>query len=157
MIDIEKFEGENLGGVFRFRFLPVEEVNEIPETLEGAVHHEVDVLPGGRWRDGYCTAYTMSFKDEQVESEQGSYHQKEFSGLVPKERPELVDLFNSMRDRKFILDVFDNNGTRRLVGTVDEPMYCVVASDSKNAVAERNEHKVVFRGVGVLRSPFYNV
>lgn len=155
--NIKRHSGDNLGGNYSFKFIPVGDVDEIPETFEGAVHHAVELKSNTMWFDGECTEHTMSFKDEQRESDHGSYHEKEFTGIVPKDREEMIDLFNRIKDQKFILDITDNNGTRKLVGTLTEPMYLTAGMDSKADPSGRNEYRISFKGSGIDRSPVYQV
>lgn len=155
--DIKKIEGDNLGGIYSFKFIPVTDVQSIPSTLNGAIHNEVNIKTNTRWYEGYCTIETMNFSDNQEDSDHGAFHTKEFLGIVPKDRPELIDLFNGMKNKRFILDLVDNNGTRKLVGTVEEPLNFSSGFDTKANIAGRNEYKISFKGQGVAKSPIYNV
>lgn len=155
--DIEKHHGDNMGGINSWRYLFVEDCNEIPPVVDGAVHHEVTVFGGTRWYEGYCTPFTMKLKDEQKPSDHGSFHDKEFTGVIPKDRPELIDLFNSIADRKVILDITYNNGGRKLVGNKAEPLNLTTSQFSKDKVEDRNEFTISIYGEGIKKSPFYNI
>jgi hypothetical protein len=155
--DIRKHTGENFGGNYSFQFAFTDDVQEMPDTFEGAIHHEVTMKAGTRWYAGYATEGSMQFKDEQQDNDHGGFHNKEFTGTVPKDRPEVAALFESIKNRKFILDIKDNNGQRKIVGRPEEPLYLKSALDSKNSVEMRNEYKFTFSGQGVEKSPFYSV
>lgn len=157
--DIEKHHGDNLGGVNSFKFAFANSVDTIPPIIDGSIHHAVTLLtsPPSRWFDGYCTEGTMQLKETAKDSEHGEYQEKEFTGIVPKGRPELIDLFNSMADQLFIIDAIDNNGIRRLIGNKEEPLKLKVDFDTKADVPQRNEYRISFKGTGVKKSPQYNL
>jgi hypothetical protein len=155
--DILKHSGDNLGGNFGFRFLFVESIQAIPETIGGTIHAEVTLQAGTRWMDCRCTEESMNYKEDPQESDHGSYFYKEFSAFIPKERPETVDFLNANKNRRFILDITDNNGSRRLVGTREEPMYFRSSHDTKDKVSGINGNRIVFYGDGEFKSPFYDV
>lgn len=153
--DIEKNTGDNLGGINAFKFCFAEEVSEVPPVLNGAVRTAVVLNTGCRWYDGYCTEFTMEFKDDQQNSDHGTYHVKEFNGFIPKDRSELVDLFNTISNRKFILHLTYNNGCHKLIGNVNEPLYMVAPQQSGKGMGDKQGHNITFKGEGIFKSPFY--
>jgi hypothetical protein len=156
-MEIVKHTGDNVGGNFKLRVAYVEEVQEIPTPIDGTVHLEVTLKPGGRWYDIYSTEGTINFKDASQTSDHGDYFAKSLEAFAPKDSTELVDAANRFRNRPLIIDLIDNNGTRKLIGTIDEPMYVSTSFDSKTQVSERAGTALSFTGSGRLRSPIYNV
>jgi hypothetical protein len=155
--DITRHSSDNLGGVNAFKFVPAKGVNPLPASLNGAIHHELTLKDGYRWYTGYCTEFTMNYKESPVQSEHGLAYKKTFSGKVPNDRSDLTWLFDEMKDQGFILDITDNNGQRKIVGNPDEPVYFVSTLDTKAEMAQRNEHEIVFEGEGIDKAPFYNI
>ena len=155
--DITRHQDDNLGGINSFRFIPVEGIEEIPSAVNSVIHYEVAVKTGYRWYDGYGTEGSMGFKDDHDDGDHGGFHNKSFVAKVPKERAEVIETLNSAMNRKFVLDITYNNGTRILAGTVKEPMRLVSKYDSKTSVPEYNGYDLLFSGQGVKRSPVYDV
>jgi len=155
--DITRHTDDNIGGNFKFKFTPVNNIQSIAAISNGAIHTEIKLYAGSRWYEGYATPESMNFSDQQQSSEHGAFHKKTFKGVIPKNRPELIDLFNSMKDRRFILIVYDNNGLIRLVGNKTEPLKFTSSGDTKTKYSERNEFEFQFYGEGIDKSPFYNV
>lgn len=153
--DINKFTGDNLGGINSFKFCLAKEVESIPAIFNGAIHNAVILKTGARWYNGYCTKDTMYFKDEPQPSDHGAFHQKEFSGSVPGENEELVSVFEILKNEKLILDITYNSGTRKLIGNIDEPLFIQSFHDSKADFAGKNEYRLIIAGVGISRSPIY--
>lgn len=155
--DIIRQVSDNIGSVIAFEFLEIKGVSVIPPTVRATIWNAVELVDGYRWQKGYGTEGTMSFKDEPANSENGGYHKKIFSANVPKDRPEINDLFNSMQNKKFILQIMDANGLKKLIGTIDEPLTFKSGYDTKANFQGRAEYQISFEGEGVDKSPFYNV
>lgn len=155
--DIDRFENDNLGGINSFKIIEAKHIIGWPPVYAGCIHTAPIIAPGAAWRTIYCTEGTMQLKDDQQPSDHGAYHTKEFSGNTPKDRPEVLELLNHLKDEKFVLDCLDNNGQRKLVGTPSEPLTLVSSADTKNSVPGRNEYKLVFKGDGINKSPFYKL
>lgn len=155
--DILRHEGDNLGGVNSFRFLEIEGVQEMPETFKGAIHTEITLNDGYRWQDGYCTEETMDFQEDQADGDHGASFKRVFVGQTPKDRPELTDLFEYMKNRRYILELTYNNGSKKIAGSPAEPMYFRTKLKTQKQMAGRNEHDIAFTGECVKKSPFYSI
>lgn len=157
MKDIVYQNLSNLGGNYFFKFIPVSHVESIPQAYKSEIHHAVVLKPNSRWFDFYCTKGTIDFLDEQQESKQGDFHLKTISGFVPKDRVDLKNLFDVMMNDKFIVDITDNNGVRKLVGSIDEPLTFKSKFTTGNDVNKRNGYTITFSGEGIKKSPLYNL
>ena len=155
--DITRHTDDNLGGLNAFKIVSAKAVTSLPSVVNGAIQHQLTLLPGHRWLSVYCTEFTMNYKEVPIDSEHGAAFKKTLTGKTPKDRAELTQLFNEMKDQGFIIDYTDNNGQRKLVGSPQEPMYFKPALDTKAEMAQRNEHELVFEGEGIDKSPFYNI
>lgn len=157
MNDIEKTVTDNIGGANKLRFVPVSGIASIPSIYAGAIQSTVVLKAGYRWYDCYCTLGSLYYKDEQQDGEHGVSFKKEVGGSVPRPTDDLIEVFSTMDNGRFVLDVTDNNGHRRLIGTVEEPMYFKRMADTKAAPADKNEYRLLFSGAGTTESPGYNV
>jgi hypothetical protein len=153
--DIKRHDDDNLGGNNSYIFIPEDDVLTIPTVFEGAIHTEIILKPLKKWFFGYGTEGTLRFTDVESENDHGTFYLKKFMCNVPKNRAELVAIFNKMKNRKFILLLTDNNGEKILVGTKEEPLSFKNRFDSKDDVPGRNEHEVEFYGEGVDKSPIF--
>lgn len=155
--DIEKHKNDNLGGIFSLQIIPIEHVSSIPEAIDGIIHKALIPTADGRWLSVYATEYTISFKENQEDSDHGDYYSKVITGKVPKNRPLITDQFTQFKNRKFICLITYNNGTSVLVGNLDEPMMFKSAHSSKEQMGDRNETDFTFSGKGLNKSPFYYI
>lgn len=154
-IDFENTD--NLGGVNTLKFIPVAGVASIAPVLGGAIHTGVVLNDNYAWYELPFTLETMGFKDEGQPSENGTFYNKQIVGIVPKHNAEKINFLSNTDNVKFIVDCLDNNGIRRLVGTVAEPLILIVSADTKTSVAGRNEYLLTFTGSGTALSPVYNI
>lgn len=157
MDDINKFSDDNIGGVLLCRFIPVENVSEIPSPINYSINTAVVLKSNCRWFDIYGTQGTKEFTEESTQSDAGTSFKKSIKLITPKIRTELDDQFNDMANRLFILDVTDNNGLRKIVGTIDEPLKFKCTATTKADVAQRNEYSIEFFGEGTQKSYTYNL
>lgn len=156
-MEILKHTGDNIGGNFKIKIAYTEQVQEIPGTYNGAIHNDVAMKPGGRWFDVYCTEESIDFKDVQSDSDHGDFFNKTVTGFIPKDRADAIEFVEALKNRPIIIDLLDNNEVRKLVGTVEEPMYFKSSFESKDQVSGRAGTTITFSGSGIKRSPIYNI
>jgi hypothetical protein len=155
MNDINKHCDENVGGILHFNFIPVRDVLSIVEPIKQRITEPITLKPGTRWFEFYATRGTINFDENQQESPHGDYYKAKFTGLVPKGRTEIEDTFNKMKNKNFILDYTDNNGHRRLVGTVSNPLRFKSDYSTGNDAKNKNGHSFEFFGNIIDKSPTY--
>ena len=157
MNDINKHCEDNLGGVYFFRFIPKTDVSSISEPINGKVCEPVALIPGARWFDFYGTEGTKSLKEDQQQSDQGDYFRIKLSGSTPKVRTDVSNTLFDMKDQEFIVDCIDNNGHRKLLGTIKEPLRFSFVSDTGNAAQNKNAYAFEFTADLSKLSPTYYI
>jgi len=157
MDDINKFTDDNLGGIYLFKFTPADDVQSISEPIDGFITKEISLKPDARWFDFYGTEGTMQFSEEDANSNDGALYNKKLTAITPKQRTELDQLFYKMRNRRFILDVIDNNGLRKIVGSIEEPLKFSNKGDTKNQASGRNEYAIEFACQSTFKSYTYDI
>lgn len=157
MEDIARHLGDNLGGINSFRYIPISEVLYLSEAIEGKVCEPLTIKAPGRWYDFYATEGTMGFNEVKENSPHGDFYKVRLSGFVPKDRPELIHALNKMRNQKFIIDYTDNNGLRKIIGTIDEPLRLKHSFDTGADVPNRAGTSFEFYGDLRFPSPVYYI
>lgn len=155
MNDINKHCGDNLGGIFLFRVIPVDDVQSIPLLVDGKVCEPVILKTDKRWFDVYGTEGTMKYLEEPQTSEHGDFYKASITSFIPKGRSEVKAVLDEMKNKNFIIDIIDNNSFRRLVGTIAEPLKFSVGYDSGNKVTTSNGYSISFSGLIQNESPEY--
>lgn len=155
MKDINKHCDDNLGGIFLFKFIPLTEVASIPQAINSKVLEPLVVNSLGRWYDCYGTEGTIKFSEEIQNSPHGDYHAIKLTSFIPKDRIDITDQLEEMRNKLFIIDYIDNNGYRKLIGNLAEPLQFKYSLDTGSSVPNRNGHTIEFYGNAIKKSPNY--
>lgn len=75
--------------------------------------------------------------------------------IIPKDRPEIMDMFQKWDKRRFVVLVPDKNGKVKMVGTREEPAQFIINERStKPGFDGRNEIEIEF--TCIRRHPAYN-
>ncbi len=75
-MEIVKHTGDNIGGNYKLKIAYVEDIQLIPESVDGTIHLEVTMKPNTQWYDLYCTEGTINFKDVAQPSDHGDFYLK---------------------------------------------------------------------------------
>lgn len=125
-----------------------------PDESSGNINGDIPFLDE---EDGFgkiaLTIGTFSFHES--EQKDGSWL-TEMVGIIPKDRPALVALFQKQRKKRFIVIFPDNNAQAIIIGNSKE--YCkmeVLERSSKKSPSERNDYKIRFTCLRRNQSPFY--
>lgn len=157
MNDILKHCEDNIGGVYLFRIVLSSDVIGIAERFNGKVCEPVTLKAGARWYDFYGTEGTMDLKEDQQENDHGSYFKIKLVASVPKIRTSIDETFEDMKNKKFIVDCIDNNGHRKLLGTISEPLQFKYSAGTGVGAPNKNGYSVEFYGDVVKNSPTYYI
>jgi hypothetical protein len=157
MEDINKHCDENVGGIFLFRYIPVEDVESIVEPIDSRITEPVVLKAGKRWFEFYATPGTIKFEEEPQESSHGDYFKIKFSGNTPKDRQETISAFNKMKNKHFILDYTDNNLFRKLVGNISYPLKFKKSTSTGAQAQNKNGYAFEFYGDVLNESPEYYI
>lgn len=144
MIDINRFCGDNLGGVIEFTFIPSRDVLSIPTPIDGKVLEEIELKPYKQWYRGYGTLETMGYEEDTNSTKHGTLYSKKFISIVPKILPEYTNLFHEMRNENFIVVGRDSNNIKTIYGSIEEPLKFKNTKNTKVKIAERNEIAITF-------------
>lgn len=157
MNDINKFSDDNIGGIMLFKFVSTEAVQAIPQAINHIIASAITLKPGYNWHEFYGTPGTIELSEDQVDSEAGAFYKKTLKAVTPKIRPEIDVVFEDMKNRKFILDVIDNNGVRKIIGSVESGLKFISKANTKSEANQRNEYSIEFVGEGENKSYTYNI
>jgi hypothetical protein len=155
MKDIEQYKNDNLGGIVKFKFIPVDDVESIDIAIEHIITTPVVLKENKRWFDAYATLGTMQYTEVQEKTPSGDIFKCQLVAAIPKDWADISDQLNKMRNQRFIVDYTDSNGLRKLVGSIDEPLFFKSELNTKNEAAARNEHIITFFGESSHKAYIY--
>lgn len=157
MDDINKFTGDNIGSIKSFQFIPVDDILTIPAAVNHIINQQITLKPGKAWFNAYVTEGTLNFKEEEKANEHGVFYLQTLSGFIPKDFKDLTVLFNEMDGFKYIINYVDNNGKKKIAGSLDSPLQFELKLDTSDATSGRNGHLITFFGESKHKAYFYNV
>lgn len=155
MEDINKHCDDNLGGVQPFKFIPVDDIASMVEPINSKVLEPVTLKALARWFNCYATEGTIKYNEEKQQSPHGDYYKAKLTAFIPKDRAEVIEQLKQMNNKLFVIDYTDNNGLRKLVGTIDNPLSFSDTIDTGDNASKRNGYTIEFSGELLKKAPTY--
>jgi hypothetical protein len=145
---------ENIGGCQMFWFIPSNQVMHLPVTAQRKILSPIVLKANAAFLLGYATEKTLFFDEKPQENDAGDYYMTEVGGFFPKMTPGTLALFSSMRKQRFIVVVEDNNGHKRVAGSLDNPMKFSFDASTGDNPKSRNGYRFMFKCQSIHESPF---
>ena len=155
MNNIKRNPGDNIGGHRMFLFIPVEDVESIPDAVNMVVSEDIELKTDKAWYYGLFTQDTHGYVEPMEENEAGPYYKKKLTGFISTVTKEMTALIEDFESRLFVLISLDNNGNLRLIGSLNEPMRVSIDETSQDNAAGRSGYSVMFRRDSTFKSYFY--
>ncbi|MES2590888.1 MAG: hypothetical protein V4608_03300 [Bacteroidota bacterium] len=144
MGDINRPEGDNLGGILRFKFIDVNDVLSIALPINSAILSTVQLKPGKSWSSGYGTLETIGYSEPGEITDAGTIYKRMFVAFCPYENAYSDDLLHIMRNRQFLVDYTNANGVRKLIGSINEPLFFLGALNTKTKSSDLAGYSISF-------------
>lgn len=157
MSDISIFGQDNFGGVQVFDFVPVIDVQSI-----SAIRKENHTITAGvilktdkTWYRLYSTRGSIKFDEAGKRTPAGMLFEQQISFDVPKDREEIVSLFQQMDQHKFIVKYKDFNEKWKLIGDLQNGLRFLDKFSSGADAPNKNYRDCNFAVISNKRAPFY--
>lgn len=111
---------DNIGGMRFFRFAASDYVSSIPYPSGKIVTGPISFHLAYTWSVGYSPYDAIDYELESIPDSKA--YKFSIEGFAPKIQELTSSLFDEMKDHRFILDTYDNNGNRKLIGSIDNPV-----------------------------------
>jgi hypothetical protein len=118
------------------------------------------LVPVGTWSDipwfqGYATRETLVYEEEPQNTGNGEYYIQTITGFAPGDRPELIDLMESMPYTKYLTLIKDPLAKLRLVGTPIMPLTFSAKFSTGGLRSDQKGFFFKFTGESLKRAPAY--
>lgn len=150
-------ENDNIGGLETIEFAIVTDVSSIPEAAGMQIPTGIIMNAGKRFYKAPITLESAVFAETGSDSEHGTSYDKSVTGFCPCDCNENAALFDEMENARFIVKAKDNNGRKRIVGTIAEPLQFKIDRSTQQSTAETPGVTISFFGKGLKQSPFYDL
>lgn len=157
MNSILPLENENVSGVNYIEFIPAAHIATLPDSWESEVNTFISVVFGKQFFELYATEQTLQFKCSEDKSSPGSVHKLTVSGFTPKAGLDREKIFAEMRESKLIVVCYDNNGNKRLCGTLTNPLHFTYSEDTLAEYGGRQGYAWSFFADLEEPPPYYTV
>ena len=157
MNDFFEFENENMGGVQSFLFAPTKSILNIPKDINKVITSPIQFIPGSDFFKGLALRDSLSFEENKSDTLAGDIYNTVLSGMVPKLTPIYLNLFSQMVLKRYIILPTDNNGIKKLCGTIRAGMKFSFDQTTSTTPSGLNGFKFSFSLQYFKPSPFYMV
>jgi len=156
MDDINRFEGDNMGGLIRFDFALAKDIESIEEPVDSVICGAVIMKPGTRWYCGYATRGTIGYTEPTEDTSAGPVYKKSFSAFCPKDDQEKTSLFARMRNELFVIKFLDSNLQCKIAGSLTEPLSFKYVLNTKTNMSDLAGYAINFYGDGTHEAYLYD-
>lgn len=149
-----EFDNESMGGCESFRFIPVSHTQSLSDAVNSVINSLPVAIQDKAILTGLAVMDTLSFSENQEESNAGPFFKTVIKGFVPKLSAAYIAMFSEMKQARHIVIVKDNNGFERVCGNLLNGLKFSFDQDTKDAPAGANGITFKFYGEFTEPSPF---
>lgn len=146
--------GDNMGGARHFRFSPIENITALPDVFNGMVDEAIDFAGSNDWFQGYVTEDTADFNEGGKQGPGGPILEPEFNDFFPGDTPSVRRTMADLVRHRFVVDVTDNNGRVRRMGTLDNPVRFTTDYSTGRGATNRPGYAIKARWASPDPAPF---
>lgn len=152
---IERFTGDNLGGIIELQVARVSEIDEMPEAEDGVIYGDITFKSGGGFHSWVVTAQTPRLRGDGRDSREGAYRSNRIDFVIPKDRSNIKVLLEKAEADEFIVLYKDSNGNQKIFGHIYAPVFFRFGHDTQSSISARNEYDCSFYYEGPDNNYFY--
>lgn len=143
--NISRFSGSsNLGGLLSIRVIRKDDVESIPDPVNGVIYGEITLKAGKEFVTWVVTLESPRTKSESRSSREGASKGNRLNFLIPKDRPEIKTQLDQAEADEFILIYTDSNGKAKIFGSLDTPVRFQYNHDTGGSFADFNSYECNF-------------
>lgn len=153
MNDFPQPQTNHMAGMADFQFIEVEGIAAIPVALNQTITEPITPKAGYSLATGYSSIDELEYDEKSKQSEDGQYFDARLKGFAP-DSPAMIQTFSKMDGRRFVVLVIDNDGLKRLAGSIEQPL-TFTADFETQTVSGQKGHSYEFTGAIIKRAPIY--
>lgn len=121
---------DNVPGMAKLNFVPVHKVSEIPDDESSIVVDPIDLTGDTEWLTLDFAPGKLIYDAKGKDGSSGPFFDLEVSGFHPAIDPIKTNNLRLMLGSQFIIVAYDQNGYKRIVGSIDSPAEFIFSETS---------------------------
>lgn len=155
MANIPHFSNLNIGSVILIEYLFHHQVGTFnPINRYKISAGNIGPVFGVHWETIYCTQNTMGLQQDLTIDNNLEKWTLQVVGFTPGDEPAIEAGLQDLLGNRFVLRVTLPNGTKKIVGTPDQPLTCGIKSDTQTDYTGRPGTAFTFSGSCKTRALF---
>lgn len=157
MDNIYAFEGDNIGGLYQFKFIPYKDIAVLPTAVNGVITDNIILNNGKQWFSASMNLDTVAFDEVAQKENKGLFFEQTLTGKIAKDDPSMATLLAEIyTTHKFIVIAIDNNGSQKVMGTLDSPAKFSFVRGTGDTASSFNGFKISFVSRSKYHAPAIN-
>lgn len=145
MADINEPTFDNISGYNTVQFAYKSNISSLPLPSDNIItEDEITLVDGEEWYNFYGTPKTIIPGITSKKTDAGTEWNINLKLRYPKEQAAITNIFIDMTERPLLLKISDNNGVKRLFGTLEIPLFMKFDILNPGEVADYNGYQVEF-------------
>ncbi len=145
----------DVGGTKDFSFIETDLVPQIPLPISNEITANLTLAPGATVKAGYASPFSYQFDLKPDQEPFPNYYNFVLSGFYPEISKNILSLFESMKQKSFIVIATDNNKKQRLVGNELTPLFFNYVEVNGLNVPNKKGLQYQFFGALLKPPPFF--
>jgi hypothetical protein len=147
---------EIMGGVNFFKFIEIDKILTIPRQLLGEIGLII-LKDENEWSAGYASPNTLELNVTPQKDNQGTVFNVVLSGEYPGPSAAMMNEFNGMLNKKYVVLVKDTSDKTRVLGSLDQPLEFSFSEKTGKSATDRPGINFSFEGKMLTTPRFYKI
>ncbi|MGE5317663.1 MAG: hypothetical protein ACM3ME_06680 [Chloroflexota bacterium] len=147
---------ENMGGVNFFQFIEIDKILAIPRQILGEIGL-ISLKDENEWSAGYASPGSMELSVTPQKDNHGTVFNVVLSGEYPGPSATMMNEFNAMVNKKYVVLVKNTSEKTRVLGTLDHPLEFSFSEKTGKTAPDRPGINFSFDGKMLTTPRFYKI
>ena len=156
LLNIDAFQGDNMGSLLELQVIRITDIDTLPELVDGVRFGDIEPKSGKAFVTWSVTKNTPRARATGKTSFEGQFENDVVSFVIPKDQPTLRNMLNMTREDTLLLLYKDANGQTKGMGSLESPARFRFNFDSGAQTSQRNAYTCEFYSEGAANTWFYN-
>lgn len=134
---------DNTGGLIQLKVCRKADIVSIPAPVGGEIFGNIVLNDGAAFLQWDVTLSTSRLQRPTTITTEGATKKPTLNFSIPKDRSDLIDMFNLMEEDEFIV-LFTENGRQKIFGLLEKPVRFTANHDTGADIGDKNAYSCQF-------------